>query len=388
MITLGQYHELEVIKPAGRGFYLDAGELGEVLLPGKYVPEGLAPGGTIRVFLSLDSEDRPIATTEEPLACVGEFAYLQVTALTDVGAFLDWGLMKDLLVPFGEQHRPMEAGKSYLVYVFLNKADGRIAASSKIDRFLKDDTPHNYKARQPVNLIIANSSDLGYKAIINHKHWGLLHKSDVHQRLSFGQSIPGFIKTILPDGKIDLVLEGGRDKQAQQAAKIEQYLREHEGYTPLHDKSSPDEIKATLGMSKNAFKNAIGSLYKQKKVLITEQGIRLLAEENHEKENYAKPVQPTVKPSVKPSVKHEKSSASAETKQPEARVVELTREPVELYKILKFEGMAGSGGEAKHVIADGQVRVNGAVETQKRKKIVSGDTIELGSEKIRVQLKV
>ena len=192
MISIGQIYELEVVKVVEFGFYLDAKNLGEVLLPNKTAPDDLAVGDTIEVFLYLDSEGRPVATNQEPKAVVGEFAYLKVVDTTGVGAFIDLGLDKDVLVPFAEQHRPMEVGRFYLVYIFIG-LDGRITASSKIDKFLDDDKPHDFKPQQPVNLIIANSTDLGYKAIVDHSHWGVLYKNEVHQRLSFGQYIKGFI---------------------------------------------------------------------------------------------------------------------------------------------------------------------------------------------------
>ena len=210
MVSLGKTYELEVVKSVGFGFYLDAKELGEVLLPRKFAPKNLSVGDLIEVFLYLDSDDLPIATTQKPKVHVGEFAYLSVVDTTDIGAFLDWGLDKDLLVPFAEQHRPMEADRSYLVYLYIDKNDGRIVASSKVDKFLDDDRPHQFKPRQAVDLIIANSTDLGFKAIINHGHWGVLYKSEVFQRLSFGQSIKGYIKNIRPDGRIDLSLQGVR----------------------------------------------------------------------------------------------------------------------------------------------------------------------------------
>ncbi len=278
MISIGQIVELEVIKAVEFGFYLDAKDLGQVLLPVKYAPPDLVEGDTIEVFLYLDSEGRPVATNQEPKAVVGEFAYLKVVDNSAVGAFLDWGLDKDVLVPFAEQHRPMEVGHSYLVYIYIG-IDGRITASSKVDKFLDDEKPHDFKPQQVVNLIIANSTDLGYKAIINHSHWGVLYKNEVHQRLSFGQSIKGFIKHIRPDGKIDLSLQGGQETRDKYARIILKYLRKQNGFAPVHDKSDPQLISDLLGMSKGAFKRAIGGLYKQKIISIEKDGIRLL--ENH-----------------------------------------------------------------------------------------------------------
>jgi predicted RNA-binding protein (virulence factor B family) len=267
-----------VIKKVDFGFYLDARELGEVLLPKKYAPQGLAPGDVLEVFLYLDANGLPVATTQTPKVQVGEFAYLPVVDSTDVGAFLDWGLDKDLMVPFAEQHRPMVEGKSYLVYVYIDDADGRIVASSKIDKFLDDERPHRFKPRQAVDLIIANSTDLGFKAIINHTHWGVLYKDEVFQRLSFGQSIQGFIQRIRPDGRIDLTLQGGAVTRDKNAEAILAYLKRQGGFAAVHDKSPPKLIEDLFGMSKGAFKKAIGGLYKQRLIAIEKDGIRLLEE--------------------------------------------------------------------------------------------------------------
>jgi len=275
-ISLGSTYTLEVTKLMDFGVYLNAGNLGSVLLPRRLAPEGLAPGDSVKVFLYLDSEDRPVATTQRPRAQVGQFAYLEVVDKTDVGAFLDWGLDKDVLVPFSEQHRPMEVGHSYLVYLYLNDADGRITASSKIDKFLDDDAPHDFVAKQAVKLIIANSTELGFKAIINHSHWGVLYKNDVHQRLSFGQRVNGFIRRVRPDGKIDLSLQGGQETRDKYARAIEEYLIAQGGFAPVHDKSDPQLIAKLFGMSKGAFKKAIGGLYKQRIIEIEKNGIRLI----------------------------------------------------------------------------------------------------------------
>ncbi len=275
MITIGKIHRLNVVRMVEFGAYLDAGDVGEVLLPRKYSPRGLSVGHAIEVFLYLDSEDRPVATTQKPKASVGEFAYLEVVDTTSVGAFLNWGLDKDVMVPFAEQHRPMEVGRSYLVYLYLDRVDGRITASSKIDHFLDDDRPHNFAPQQPVDLIIANTTDLGFKAIINHSHWGLLYKGDVHQRLSFGQHINGYIKYIRSDGKIDLSLQGGRETREKYEDIIMSYLQQQQGFAAVHDKSSPELIADLFGMSKGAFKKALGGLYKKRLIVIHKDGIRL-----------------------------------------------------------------------------------------------------------------
>lgn len=276
MIEIGQYYELEVVKKVDFGFYLDADEFGNILLPIKYAPHDLAVGDYLEVFLYLDSEGLPIATTQEPWATVGEFAYLSVIDTTPIGAFLDWGLDKDILVPFAEQHRPMEIGHSYLVYIFINDADGRIIASSKIDKFLDDDEPHQYKPQQAVDLIIANSTDLGYKAIINNSHWGVLYKNEVFQRLSFGQYIKGYIKHIRPDGKIDLSLQGGQATREKNTHIILDYLKCKNGFAPVNDRTDAKVITDLFGISKAAFKKAIGGLYKQRIISIEDDGIHLI----------------------------------------------------------------------------------------------------------------
>jgi len=276
MIEIGKRYRLEVVKAVEFGFYLDAESLGEVLLPRKLARPDLTVGDEVDVFLYLDSEDRPIATTKKPKAQVGEFAYLKVLATTEVGAFLDWGLEKDVLVPFAEQHRPMEVGHSYLVYLYIDKVDNRIVASSKINKFLDDERPHDFKPQQAVDLIIANTTDLGFKAIINHTHWGVLYKDDVFQRLSFGQYKKGFIKHIRPDGRIDLSLQGGQETRDKYAKIILNYLVKENGFAPVHDKSDPQLISKLFGMSKGAFKKAIGGLYKKRIITIEKEGIRLV----------------------------------------------------------------------------------------------------------------
>lgn len=276
MIKIGQSYELEVIKFVDFGVYLDAKNLGELLLPRKHAPEGLSIGEFVDVFIYLDSEDRPVATTQEPKAGVGEFAYLKVVDSNNIGAFIDWGLDKDVLVPFAEQHRPMEVGNSYLVYLYIDKVDGRIVASSKVDKFLDDETPHDFIPQQPVNLVIANSTDLGFKAIVNHSHWGVLYKNEVHERLSFGQYKTGFIKHIRPDRKIDLSLQSGQETRDKYATIIENYLLKQDGFAPVHAKSDPQLISELFGMSKSAFKKTIGGLYKQRIITIEKEGIRLI----------------------------------------------------------------------------------------------------------------
>ena len=276
MITIGKTYKLKAVKKLDFGVYLDAEDLYEVLLPKRYVPRDLEMGDEIEVFLYLDSEDRPVATTEIPKVQLGEFAYLPVVDVNNNGAFLDWGLPKDLFVPFGEQHRPMEMGRSYIVYVYLDKVKGRLTASSKIDKFLDDERPHDFTPQQAVKLLVANSTDLGYKAIIDNSHWGVLYSNEVHQRLSFGQSIDGFIKRVRDDGKIDLSLQGGKETRDKYERIILGYLKQQGGFAQVHDKSDPKVIADLFGMSKKAFKKAIGGLYKQKIINIEKDGINLV----------------------------------------------------------------------------------------------------------------
>ncbi len=275
MVEIGKTYSLEVVKDTDFGFFLDADNLGEILLPGKHAPDNLSVNQAIDVFLYLDSQDRPIATTQFPKAEVGQFAYLEVKANTEIGAFLDWGLDKDILVPFSEQHRPLTVGKSYLVFLYLDNQN-RITATAKIDKVVREDGEHNFHSQQPVDLIIGNSTELGFKAIVEHSHWGLLYKTEVDQRLSFGQSIRGYIKQIREDGKIDLSLKSSQELRDDQSQIVHDYLRDHDGFVPLHDKSPPARISELLGMSKGQFKRAVGGLYKRKIIAIEENGIRLV----------------------------------------------------------------------------------------------------------------
>ncbi len=275
MIEIGSTYSLRVVKDTEFGFYLDADNLDEILLLSKHAPDNLSIDDTVDVFVYLDSEDRPIATTQTPKAEVGEFAYLEVKDNTQIGAFLDWGLDKDVLVPFAEQHRPMKVGDSYIVFLYLDN-QGRITATSKIDKIVLDDDEHDFRPQQAVDLIVGNSTELGFKAIVDHSHWGLLYKDEVDQRLSFGQSIQGYIKQIREDGKIDLSLQSGQQIRDKYSQLIQDYLHDHDGFAPVHDKSPPAQISDLLGMSKKQFKKAIGALYKQRVIAIEEDGIRLV----------------------------------------------------------------------------------------------------------------
>ena len=276
MAAIGLMNDLEVVKEVDFGIYLDGGTHGEILMPKRYVPEGCKPGDVLNVFIYLDSEDRLVATNEKPKAMVGEFALLPVVSITDVGAFLDWGLPKDLLVPFREQQQRMEAGRSYLVYVYLDDESQRIAASSKLDKCV-DNIPVDYEVGEEVDLIIAGQTDLGFKAIIDNSHWGMIFKNEVFQPLKVGQKLKGFIKTIREDEKIDLSLQKeGYEKIDDISQNILNKLAASNGFLPLTDKSSPESIKGTFQISKKNFKKAIGSLYKHRLISLEEDGIKLL----------------------------------------------------------------------------------------------------------------
>ena len=276
MAEIGKINHLEVVKEVDFGIYLDGGDLGEILMPKRYVPEGTMPGDHLDAFIYLDSEDRLVATTEKPLAMVEEFALLEVVSVTPVGAFLNWGLPKDLFVPFREQRQPMEEGKKYLVYVYVDTNTKRIAASSKIEQYL-DNIPVDYDIDEEVDLIIVNETDLGYNAIIDYSHLGILYKNEVFQPLNPGDRVQGYIKKIRTDGKIDLRLEKiGYEKISSFVDRIIAELQKNKGFLPLTDKSSPEEIYQTFKISKKNFKAAIGALYKKRFIALEENGIRLL----------------------------------------------------------------------------------------------------------------
>lgn len=276
MIRVGQFNRLVVIKEVPFGFYLDGGELGEILLPNKHRPKGLMVADEVEVFIYYDSEDMIIATTQRPRALMGSCACLTVVDVNRVGAFLDWGLDKDLLVPGPEQQRPMERGKSYIVYLKQDNKD-RIIASTKLDHFL-DKTPAAYQRGEEVSLMIADRSPLGIKVIINDKHWGLIHTDDIFQAPGYGKRMTGYIKTLREDGKIDIVLRKmGQGKIQDLAKTIMKELELAGGFLALHDKSSADEIAAVFNESKKSFKAAIGQLYKQGLISIEAGGIRVVS---------------------------------------------------------------------------------------------------------------
>ncbi len=274
MATIGERASLQILHEKTFGLFLDGGELGEILLPHREIPRGSSIGEFLDVFLYLDSEDRQVATLKTPKVMPGQFARLKCVAVTGVGAFLDWGLPKDLLVPFREQKVRMDVGKSYIVHVHLDEQTGRIIASTRIARHM-DQTPHQFRVEQEVDLIVFGKTDLGYKAIINGSHSGLIFANDVFQDLQPGESLKGYIAAIRPDGKIDLSLHAaGRAKVEGLEGQILAELDARGGFWPIGDHSSAAEINEELGVSKRTFKQATGALFKKGKITIEKNGIR------------------------------------------------------------------------------------------------------------------
>lgn len=275
-IELGKFNQLEVVKEVDFGMYLDGGEEGEILLPTRYVPENCQIGDVLNVFLYLDNEERLIATTLTPLVQVGEFACLEVAWINQFGAFLNWGLMKDLFVPFREQKMKMQVGKQYVIHAHLDDESYRIVASAKVDRYLsKEKAP--YEPGQEVSILIWQKTDLGFKAIIENRYSGLLYESEIFQPLHTGMTLKAYVKQVREDGKIDLILQKpGQGKVEDFAATLLDYIREQGGHITLHDKSPAEEIYDTFGVSKKTFKKAVGDLYKKHVVLLQENGIELV----------------------------------------------------------------------------------------------------------------
>jgi len=274
MASIGERNALRVVREAPPGFYLDGEELGEILLPGRYIPKGAVPGDYLEAFVHRDSEDRLVATTEIPRACVGEFAVMKVVSVNpQIGAFLDWGLSKDLLLPIREQIRRVSVGDPVAAYVFLDPKSGRIAATARLDDYL-DRTPPPYAAGQRVRLLVADETPLGFKAIVENAHWGLLYKTDLGSPLSIGQDLEGCVRAIRPDGKIDLSLDpAGYSRIAPLTEQILEALKASGGRLEFNDRSAPEEIRAKFSTSKKAFKQALGALYRQRSIRISENGI-------------------------------------------------------------------------------------------------------------------
>lgn len=310
LIKLGDYNTLKMTRTAERanphafggketfGIFLDGGDEGEILMPEKYVPRDVQPGDNIRCFVYLDQDERLIATTEQPLACVGDFAYLECTWVNEYGAFLNWGVMKDLFCPFHEQKRKMEVGRSYIVYIHIDSESYRIVATAKIDKYLADpttalspqfpSTPSGPSTPQPplaphaqVSLLVWQKTDLGFKVIINNRYGGLVYQDQIFQPIHTGDRLTGYIQNIRPDGKIDVSLQPtGRRQTRDFASTLLDWLREHDGHCQLGDKSDPNDIKEVFHVSKKVFKRAIGDLYKHRLITLSDEGITLTAPES------------------------------------------------------------------------------------------------------------
>ncbi|MDO3385110.1 S1-like domain-containing RNA-binding protein [Gilvimarinus sp. SDUM040013] len=278
MASIGQYDQLPIVKFVDFGAYLDAGELGQVLLPKRYVTEEMGLGQSVDVFIHHDSQDIPVATTLRPKATVGQSALLKVVDINDAGAFLDWGLPKHLLVPFNEQHKRFEIDRSYVVTLYLDPYSERVVGSSRLSRHLNE-TGTELKVGQAVDLLICGRSDMGFKAVINHRHLGLIFRDDAFKPLCYGEKTKGYVKAVRRDGKIDISLQPvgdkGRDRLQQ---KILDHLSSNNGHSELGDRANPDDIYKTFNVSKGTYKKALGALYKQRLIVIKPDGIELIGE--------------------------------------------------------------------------------------------------------------
>lgn len=276
MAEIGRINRLKVKRTRNYGAHLDGGESGDLLLPVREVPKGCQAGDEVEVFVYLDREDRPHATSQKPLVMVGQFAGLKVVANTASGAYLDWGLKIDLFVPRSEQLERMVVGRTYAIFVFLDVKTGRITASTKLEKFLSRQPP-TFAEGAEVDLLIYELSDLGYKAVVGQSHGGMLYKNEVFRRLPLGQPLKGYIKKIREDGKIDLSLQpSGYHGVDELSARILETIKERGGRLAVTDKSPPAEIYALFGISKNLFKMALGALYKKRLVSIDSKGVSLV----------------------------------------------------------------------------------------------------------------
>ncbi|TKB53680.1 CvfB family protein [Ferrimonas aestuarii] len=275
MAKIGHYNRLKVARLSDYGVFLDGGNFGHVLLPNKYVPEGTDIGSEVDVFLYFDSEDQLIATTQKAKGSLGEFVLLQVVDVNKAGAFMDWGLDKDLLVPYNQQKIPMEKGRHYVVYIYQDRHTERLAASSKLDRFVSE-KPGKFKHMQEVDLLLTNKTDLGFKAIVNDSYWGVLYHNELFKEVRVGQRVKGFIKRVREDGGIDLTLNPPAHKQVDELGqKILAHLERNDGFSPLGDKADPEVIKRIFRVSKKVYKRTLGDLFKSGRIQIDPDGIRL-----------------------------------------------------------------------------------------------------------------
>ena len=276
MILAGRYNTLGIIRQTSNGFYLNGENLGEILIPNKYIPQNKNIGDEIEVFVYYDAEGRLVATTEEPFCEVGDFAMLQIVDVNATGAFANWGVLKQLLIPFSEQKVKMQTGSWHIVHVYIDEKSKRIVGSAKVDKFLNK-TPANYNSNEEVGLIVYSHTPLGYKVIINNAHWGMLYENEVFQPLNKGEYITGYISQVREDGKIDVSLYPlGNNKTDVSANLIMEYLQAHDGIMLITDKSDANLIYETFGISKKNFKMAIGKLYKNKQISIDDKQIKII----------------------------------------------------------------------------------------------------------------
>ena len=274
-IKLGDYNRMTVVKQVDFGMYLDGGDEGEVLLPSRYVPEGCKPGDELDVFVYLDNEERLVATTLTPLAKVGDLAYLEVSWVNEYGAFLNWGLMKDLFCPFREQKMKMEKGKSYIVHVHLDDESYRIVASAKVEHYFDTSFPP-YRHGDEVSLLIWQKTDLGFKVIIDNRYPGLVYSNQIFKNIHTGDRMKGYIDIVREDGKIDVMLQAtGRQMTLGLSDTLLDYLKSHGGTCTLTDKSPAEDIYKTFNVSKKNFKKAVGDLYKRRLIILCDDCIKL-----------------------------------------------------------------------------------------------------------------
>lgn len=274
-LSLGTINHLKVVRKADFGLYLDGGPTGDILLPNRYVPKNTHIGDELDVFLYLDQEERPIATTEHPKAMVGDFAYLRVAWVNEHGAFLDWGLMKDVFCPFREQKMRMEMDNSYIVHLHLDEESYRIVASAKVERYLSKETPV-YSVNDQVSILVWQKTDLGFKVIVDNKYQGLIYDNQIFRDLHTGDRLKAFVSAIRPDNKLDISLQKqGREQTLDFSERLHEYLFKHDGYCPFTDKSPAEDIYNEFHVSKKVFKRAVGDLYKQRLITLAPDGIEL-----------------------------------------------------------------------------------------------------------------
>ena len=276
MIKLGDWNELRVTRFSDHGAYLDGGSVGEILMPNAYVERGVRVNDMVNVFVYLDQEERLVGTTEQPLARVGQFAFLRVAWVNEYGAFLHWGLMKDLFVPFREQKMRMEIDRSYIVYIYIDEETHRIVATAKVEKWLKEASQKEYYRGREVEMLIQQKTDLGFKVIVDNAYRGLIYNDQIYEEPHTGDRMTGCVVTVRPDGKLDLSMQRlGKSRFRDFAEILLEELEKEGGVLPFSDKSSSEAIAERFGVSKKTFKRAVGNLYKEHKIVISEKEIRI-----------------------------------------------------------------------------------------------------------------